>query len=107
MGKRVISLATQLRRLHGITTTGNKNFARFVVPTLSFAWKGHTDCSNIIKITAFTAEEDILLIIGTHLFKEKELVNLYTDPYFVYNGIRYTIQSGIITNLILCNIYDL
>lgn len=85
----------------------NKNFVYYFPPVVYYTWKGYKDCANKNKITVFTAEGTILLAVGALLYTDKLLQVAYSDLYFVYNGIRYTIEQGEITNLVMCSIYDI
>jgi hypothetical protein len=108
MADRIQSIARQLRN-QGLWTNipPYRNFVHYAPPVVYYTWKGYTECSHTNKITVFTSQETILLAVGSNLYLDKKLNIVYSEPYFVFNGIRYTIEGGLITNLVMCSIYDI
>ena len=109
MGDRVKSLGSQMQKqgYWGVIPP-NRNYVYYApIPVPYFPWKGFVDCAHTAEVTIYTPRTTLLLAVGTILYANDRLTAVYSNPFFVFNGIRYTIETGEITNLILCSIYDI
>ena len=91
------------------TIASRANFYRFNIThvPIPIKWQGQTTCHGNVPITVYTPEGSSLLSIGTKLYFDRELKTPYSNPYFVYSNVRYTVVSGTITLVEQCNLYML
>ena len=85
----------------------NRNFYDFREKPPSILWQGYDSCHNTISIAVYTKIEHMVLSIGTILYINDQLSVIYPNPYFVYEGVRYTVNSGEITIIEMCDLYML
>lgn len=69
------------------------------------SWSGHIDCTGSEVIYVYTTEK--ILTVGVKLYLDDKLKVIYTNSFFVYENVQYTINNGIITNTTPCNFYNI
>lgn len=87
------------------TLPSNRGFIYFAGRTKSNSWVGFPNCTSTESLVVYTGTSDIILSIGVTLYEDRKLNNLYQHQYFVYEGVRYTIEAGKIKVIEICDFY--
>jgi hypothetical protein len=68
-------------------------------------WRGYTGCNTNVEIIVYTSNQTVILTIGSALYENESLTTAYTNQYFMYEGVRYKVDGGLITLIQTCDPY--